>query len=70
MAKKPEPVITHTEILARAARNIEDEIKLWERRAEDQPGQTESINSLLAPIRGKLEAVNLLYLTETGSYLI
>ena len=62
--------ITHTEILSRAARNIEDEIRQWERRAEAQPDQAAGNDSILTPLRDKLEAVNQLYLIETGTALI
>lgn len=68
--KPTAPHITHTELLARAARNIEDEIRQWERRAEARPDQGADINSILAPLKDKLEAVNQLYLIETGTALI
>jgi hypothetical protein len=67
--KKEAPIITHTEILSRAARSIELEIEDWERKAESLPGAAGMLDQVISGLREKLEAVRTLYRIETGSDL-
>lgn len=69
MAKKPEPILTHTEILCRAIRNIEDEIKSMEKKIENLPiAQAEDFRSVcIEPLLPKLEALKQMYRIETGT---
>ena len=64
--KKPEPIITHTEILCRAIGSLEEEIRNWESRCEGKPWLEDEIKLITAPIRDKLDAVMQLYRIETG----
>lgn len=59
MAQNKSISITHTEILARAAQNIEAEIRTWEAAEIAAP--------MIGPLREKLEAVKTLYRIETGT---
>jgi hypothetical protein len=65
--KKCMPVITHTEILARAAKSIEDEISGWEQKFEGFDGMEEMLSSTTKELHKKLDAVKTLYQIETGS---
>lgn len=67
--KKEAPIITHTEILSRAARSIELEIEDWERKAESLPGAAGMFDQVISGLREKLEALRTLYHIETGSDL-
>lgn len=67
--KKDAPIITHTEILSRAARSIELEIEDWERKAESLPGSAGMLGQVTSGLREKLEALRTLYHIETGSDL-
>lgn len=70
MAKKTTPIITHTEILARAIRSIEDEIDNMKTRCE---GRMEEVlvkqicDDYTAERTPKLEALKAMYLIETGN---
>ena len=69
MAKKPTPIITHTEIYARAIRTIEAELDEWRRRCAGFP-QEERVQLYTASteeLHGKLEALQELYRIETGA---
>lgn len=66
--KKEAPIITHTEILSRAARSIELEIEDWERK-ESLPGAAGMLDQVISGLREKLEALRTLYHIETGSDL-
>lgn len=67
--KKEVPIITHIEILSRAARSIELEIEDWERKAESLPSSAEMLDQVTKGLREKLEALRTLYRIETGSDL-
>ena len=70
MAKKNAPIITHTEILARAIRNIQDEIDNMKKRCE---GRMEEVlvkqicEDFEAERIPKLEALKEMYRFETGN---
>jgi len=65
MAKRrAEPVITHTEILARSIRSIDGEIESWKRFESVEPDYYEAGT---APLREKREALKALYRIETGT---
>lgn len=71
MAKKPTPVITHTEILSYAIRmaNVdwrEDECRYEAALEKDADLATMIQTELVAPKRAKLEALLTLYKMETG----
>ena len=65
MAKKTEPIITHTEILSRAIRSIEEEIEEWNNKSDNIP--QELIAKATEEPRAKLEALKTLYRIETGT---
>lgn len=62
---KTNPIITYTEILARAIRTIEDEIAEWHNKGDNFP--QELIAKATEEPRAKLEALKTLYRIETGS---
>ena len=65
MAKKTSPIITYTEILARAIRSLEDEVAEWHNKSDSLP--QELIAKATEEPRAKLEALKTLYRIETGS---
>jgi len=67
MANKATPVITHTEILCRAIRSIEDEIKSQEAQVGAFPGGKELIAAYVNERLSKLEALKEMYRIETGT---
>lgn len=67
--KREQPTITYTEILARAARSIEQEIAEWNDKAEGLPGAEELLSKSIGDLRSKLEAVETMYRIETGTDL-
>lgn len=67
MAQNKSISITHTEILARAAQNIEAEIRTWEDKVSGNQEIAEMAVPMLEPLREKLEAVKTLYQIETGT---
>ena len=69
MKKNTSPIITHTEILARAIRTIEDDIAEWRCKCEAFP-QEQRATMLAASTKElteKLEALKTLYRFETGT---
>lgn len=67
MAAKAIPVITYTEILCRAIRNIEDEIKSQEAQMRGIPECEAFLNAFVNERRTKLEALTAMYRIETGT---
>ena len=65
MAKKTTPIITYTEILARAIRTFEDEIAEWHSKSDSFP--KELIAKATEEPRAKLDALKTLYCIETGT---
>lgn len=65
MANKTSPIITHTEILARAIRTLDDEITEWENKSDYFP--QELIAKATEEPRAKMEALKTLYRIETGA---
>lgn len=65
MAKKTTPIITYTEILARAIRTFEDEIAEWNNKSDSFP--QELIAKATEVPRAKLDALKTLYRIETGA---
>lgn len=69
MAKKTTPIITHTEILARAIRSIEEEIDSMKKRCEGRMEEAlvkEICDGYTAERLPKLEALKEMYRFETG----
>ena len=68
MAKKTTPIITHTEILSRAIRSIEDDIAECRRRCEELPQhlRAQMLDASTKELVVKLTALRSLYLMETG----
>ena len=69
MAKRDQPIITYAEILARAARNFQDEIDIWEKRLKGLLEGEELLEQSTKELRAKLDAIRTLYHIETGSKL-
>lgn len=67
MAQTKNISITHTEILVRAAQNIEVEIRTWEVTVSGNPEAAGMASPMIGPLREKLEAVKTLYRIETGT---
>lgn len=69
MAKKATPIITHTEILARAIRSIDTEIDKWRDCCKGLPKeQADSyFDASTRELRAKLETLKTLYRIETGA---
>ena len=68
MAKrKPEPIITYTEILVHAIDSFERELQNWDEQVKKKPFLEEQVKLLKAPIQKKLEALHTLYRIETGT---
>ena len=65
MKIKTNPIITYTEILARAIRTLEDEIAEWQNKSDNFP--QELIDKATEEPRAKLEALKTLYRIETGN---
>ena len=69
MAKKPAPVITHTEILVRAIHSIEAEIGEWHNKCANLP--KEQRDTLIVAgtegLREKLDVLIEMYRIETGT---
>ena len=66
MAKKVTPIITQTEIICRAIRSIEDEIKSMQQRCKDVPGLEDMLEIYTADRTPKLEALKVMYQIQTG----
>lgn len=67
MEKRNAPIITHTEILARAIRSIEQEIEEWRTRCEKLPDGAKMFEGATADLSAKLAALKNLYRIETGN---
>lgn len=66
MAKKNTPVITHTEILCYAIRNLENEIEEMRKRCEGKPGAEEFLKDTTDRLMPKMDAIKEMYRFETG----
>lgn len=68
MAKRIAPIITNTEILARAIRSVDAEMETLERISTQIPMETRQqwLDPQLNPLKAKREALNTLYCIETG----
>ena len=68
MAKRNRPIITNTEILARAIRSVDEEMEKLQVIASQIPAEQRQqwLDPQLKPLRGKREALNMLYCIETG----
>ena len=62
------PVITHTEILARAIRCVDEDLQKLEAIGSQIPekDRAEWLDPQLAPLKEKREALKMLYRIETG----
>lgn len=69
MAKKTNPIITHTEIINRAIQSIEAEIDEWRGRCKGLPKEQADtyFDATTKELREKLDALKTLYRIETGS---
>lgn len=65
--KKTAPIITHTEILSRAIRSVEDEIREQEEAMGDNPQFKDMLAAFVAERTPKLEALKEMYRVETGN---
>lgn len=67
MARKeaPRPIITHTEILARAIRSIDQDITDWRGRCEGLPEQY--FKDATRELNAQREALCSMYRIETGT---
>lgn len=67
MAKKTTPIITHTEILCHAIRNIENEIRNQESYMGGIPECGAMLKAYVSERKPKLEALKEMYRIETGT---
>lgn len=68
MAKKrPEPVLTHTELLCLAARALEHDIRRWEEACRDLPDADIRVAEICERQIKQLDAIRQMYLIETGT---
>lgn len=67
MEMRKTPIITHTEILSRAIRSIEQEIEEWKARCEKLPDGAQMFEAATAGLSAKLDALKDLYRIETGN---
>lgn len=65
--RNPAPIITHTEILARAIDSVKREVGTWEEKAQKNPAVSEQVKILTDPLLKKLEALETMYIYETGT---
>ena len=65
--KKTTPVITHVEILSRAIRSIEEEIRAQEDAMGDNPQFEDMLEDFVAEREPKLAALKEMYRIETGN---
>lgn len=65
--KKTVPTITHVEILSRAIRSIEDEIRSQEEVMGEIPECKDMLAAYMAERTPKLEALKEMYRIETGN---
>lgn len=68
MAKRITPIITNTEILARAIRCVDEDLQKLEAIGSQIPekDRAEWLDPQLAPLKEKREALKMLYCIETG----
>lgn len=68
MAKKNDPILTHTEILCFAIHHLEHEIEDIKSRGSNLPKDIADglVSALIQPLTPKLEALKDLYRIETG----
>jgi hypothetical protein len=64
--KKRASVITHTEIISRAADSVLHEIHQWEEQAAAMPAMSDQIKVIVDPLVKKFEALKEMYRIETG----
>ena len=67
MAKKSTPVITHTEILARAIQSINTEINGWRDKCSGLLDTAALFDSATNELTNKLDALKTMYYFETGT---
>ena len=67
MEKKKTPIITHTEILARAIQSIKQEIDGWRENCENMQEGAQMFEAATAGLSAKLDALKDLYRIETGN---
>ena len=65
--KKPTPVITHVEVLCRAIRSIEDEIRNQEEALGEIPECKDMLATYIGEREPKLVALKEMYRIETGT---
>ena len=65
--KNPTPIITHVEILCRAIRSIEEEIRAQEEVMGDIPECKDMLAAYIAEREPKLAALKEMYRIETGT---
>lgn len=63
---KSKPIITQTEILCRAIRNIEDEIAAHTKQLGDNPSFEAYLKEYVAEREAKIDALKAMYRFETG----
>ena len=66
MEKRKTPSITHTEILSRTIRSIEQEIETWRTRCDGLPDGERIFATVTEELQAKLAAVKELYRIEIG----
>lgn len=64
---KNTPIITHVEILSRAIRSIEDEIRNQEEAMGNTPEFKDMLTAYISERTPKLEALKEMYRIETGT---
>lgn len=64
--KKPEPALTHTELLCLAARTLEADIRHWEEACADLPDGAARAAEICERQIKQLDAIRQMYLIETG----
>jgi hypothetical protein len=67
MAKKTTPVITHIEILCLALRCLEHDIDQVRKQCDGIPGAEAMLQYCIDEKEPKMEALRMLYRTETGT---
>ena len=65
--KKVAPIITHVEILSRAIRSVEEEIRRQEELVGDKPEFKDMLVAFVAEREPKLAALKEMYRMETGN---
>lgn len=65
--KKPTPIITYVEILCRAIRSIEDEIRNQKEVMGNDPQFKDYLANYIAEREEKIESLKVMYRNETGN---